>query len=130
MLTYLHPLTAALVLAFAAYVASLGIRARNDRRRAGELLRRHAQLAPWVYALILASWLGGVATTWLLRPELELAASQHFRVGVALVAAFSASALSSRWMRMPAVRSIHPWFGVIGILLAAAQIFFGLQITP
>lgn len=130
MLTYLHPLTAALILLFTAYVASLGIRARNDRRHAGELLRRHAQLAPWAYGLILASWVGGVVTTWLLRPELELADSQHFRVGLALVAAFSASALSSRWIRIPAVRSLHPWFGVAGMLLAAAQIFFGLQITP
>jgi hypothetical protein len=65
-----------------------------------------------------------------LRPELELGDSQHFRLGIALLAAFSASAVSSRWMRLPAVRSIHPWFGVAGLLLAAAQIFFGLQITP
>lgn len=130
MLTYVHPLTAALVLLMTAYVASLGIRARNDRRRARELLTRHARLAPWAYGLIVASWIVGVGTTWLLRPELELGESQHFRVGLALVAAFSASALSSRWMRLPAARSIHPWFGVAGVLLAAAQIFFGLQITP
>jgi hypothetical protein len=130
MLTYVHPLTAALILLLTAYVAALGIRARNDRRRAPELLQRHAQLAPWAYALIVASWLFGVGTTWWLRPELELGDSQHFRVGMALVAAFSASALSSRWMRLPLVRSIHPWFGVAGVLLIAVQIFFGLQIMP
>lgn len=130
MLTYVHPLTAGVILLLTAYVASLGIRARNDRRRARELLTRHARLAPWAYGLILASWIFGVGTTWLLRPELELGESQHFRVGLALVAAFSGSALSSRWMRLPAVRSFHPWFGVAGVLLAAAQIFFGLQITP
>ena len=130
MLTYLHPLTAGVVLVLLAYTGSLGIRARNDRRRSRELLARHARLAPWVYALILASWMAGVATTWTLRPELELGESQHFRVGLALVAAFSASALSSRWIRIPAVRSLHPWFGVAGLLLAAAQVFFGLQITP
>lgn len=130
MLTYLHPLTAAAVLLLLAHVASLGIRARNDPRRAPQLLRRHARLAPWVYGLILATWLAGLATTWLLRPELDLAGSQHFRVGLALVAALSASALSSRWIRFAAVRAIHPWFGVLGVLLAVAQIFFGLQITP
>lgn len=130
MLTYLHPLSAAAVLLLLAYVASLGIRARNDRRRARELLRRHARLAPWVYGLILVTWITGLLTTWLLRPELELAGSQHFRVGLALVAVLSASALSARWIRLPSVRAIHPWFGVLGILLAVAQIFFGLQITP
>jgi len=130
MLTYVHPLTAAVVLLLTAYVAALGIRARNDRRRARELLRRHAALAPWAYGLIVASWIAGVGTTWLLRPELDLGESQHFRVGLALVAALTASTVSSRWMRRPAVRSIHPWFGVAAVLLAAAQIFFGLQITP
>lgn len=130
MLTYVHPLTAALVLLFTAYVASLGIRARNDRRRAAGLLSRHARFAPWAYALLLASWVFGVATTWTLRPELDLGASHHFRVGLALVVAFTGSFISSRWIRHPAVRAIHPWFGVAGLLLAAAQVFFGLQITP
>lgn len=130
MLTYLHPLTAASILALTVYVASIGIRSRNDRRRARELLQRHARLAPWAYGLILFSWLGGVATTWALRPELELGESQHFRVGIALVAALTASAVSSRWIRYPAVRALHPWFGVAAMLLAAAQVFFGLQITP
>jgi hypothetical protein len=83
-----------------------------------------------VYTLIVASWLAGVVTTWTLRPELELGGSQHFRVGLALVFVLSLSALSSRWLRNPSVRAIHPWFGVLGILLSVAQIFFGLQITP
>ena len=130
MLTYLHPLTAALVLLLTVYVASLGIRSRTDRRRARELLERHARLAPWAYGLILFSWLAGVVTTWGLRPQLELGESQHFRVGLALLVALSASVLSSRWMRSPRVRAIHPWFGVAAMLLAAAQVFFGLQIMP
>jgi len=130
MLTYLHPLTAGLVLLLLGYVASLGIRARNDRRRARELLADHARWAPYAYWLVVASWLLGVATTWGLRPELELGESQHFRVGVALVGVLSLSALSSRWLRFASVRTIHPWFGVLSVLLAVAQIFFGLQITP
>jgi hypothetical protein len=130
LLTYLHPLTAALILLLTVYVAWLGIRSRNDRRNAKELLRRHRRLAPSAYALILISWLAGVATTWALRPELALGESQHFRVGLALVAVLTASAISSRWMRHAPVRTIHPWFGVAAMLLAAAQVFFGLQITP
>ena len=130
MLAYLHPATAGLTLALLAYVGSLGLRARNDRRQARRLLQRHAQLAPIAYALVLASWLAGLLSTWVLRRDLELGASTHLRVGLALVLALSGGALSSRWMRRPDIRAIHPWFGVAAILLAAAQVFFGLQITP
>ncbi len=130
MLAYVHPVTAGLTAVFLAYVGALGLRARNDRRRGQQLLARHAQLGPWMYGLALASWAAGVVSTWRLRHDLELAASAHFRIGTALVIALSAGALSSRWMRRASVRALHPWFGAAAMLLAAAQVFFGLQITP
>ena len=129
-LAYIHPLTAALTVALLAYVGSLGLRARNDRRRARQYLARHARLAPIMYGCAVASWLAGLLSTWLLRRDLELGASAHLRVGVALVLALSGGALTSRWMRHATTRSIHPWFGAAAMLLAAAQVFFGLQITP
>ncbi len=128
MFSYIHPILAAAVLALFGYVASLGIRSRNDRRGAAGLLRSHARIAPWMYGLVLATWVAGLATTWWFRPERALAASGHFRAAVALAILLSASALSSRWMRHPAVRSLHPWFGAIALLVAAAQVFLGLQI--
>ncbi|MBI5506781.1 MAG: DUF4079 family protein [Deltaproteobacteria bacterium] len=128
MLSYVHPLVAALVLALLGYVASLAIRSRNDRRAAPALLRQHARLAHWTYALVLATWAGGLLTMWWFRPERALAASGHFRGGVAMVVLLSASAFSSRWMESPAVRSLHPWFGATALLVAAAQVFLGLQI--
>jgi hypothetical protein len=129
-LPYIHPISAALTLVLLAYVGVLGLRSRTDRRHAREHLRRHARLGPLVYALVLAGWVGGVASTWLLRRELELGESAHFRIGSALVLALSGSLLSSRWVHRAAVRTSHPWFGAAAMLLAAAQIFFGLQITP
>lgn len=129
-LPYIHPITAALTVALLGYVGSLGLRARNDRRQAREHLRRHASLAPIAYALVLASWGGGFLSTWLLRRDLELASSAHFRIGAALVLSLSAGALTSRWMDRAAIRAIHPWCGAAALLLAAAQVFFGLQITP
>jgi hypothetical protein len=119
-----------LIVALLAYVGSLGLRARSDRRHARRYLGPHARLGPIMYALIMASWGGGVLSTWLLRPDLELAASPHFGIGAAMVLALSAGFLSSRWMYRAAVRGLHPWFGVVAMLLAAAQVFFGLQITP
>lgn len=130
MLSYVHPVIAALVLALLAYVASLGVRARNDRRRRAQHLRMHARLAPWMYAAVVLTWLAGIGMTWLLRPPAELAASGHFRIGTALVAVLSAGALSSRWMHIRTVREIHPWFGALALLLAAAQVIFGLQLLP
>ncbi len=130
MLPYIHPVTAACILALLGYVGSLGLRARNDRRRARQYLRRHARLGPIVYALVLASWVGGLVSTWLLRHDLELAASPHLRIGVALVLALSGGMFTSRWMAWPGMRALHPWFGIAAMLLAAAQVFFGLQITP
>lgn len=129
MLAYVHPVIAALTVVLLGFVGSLGLRARNDRRRADELRARHARLAPFTYGLALVTWAGGVFSTWLLRPDLEVAGSAHFRIGVALLLTLSGGALSSRWMERAAIRALHPWFGAAAMLLAAAQVFFGLQIT-
>ena len=130
MLPYLHPVIAALTVALLGYVGSLGLRARNDRRRRREYLRRHARLAPYAGAAALVTWMAGVLSTWLLRPELELGASTHMRIGALLVLTLSAGAASSRRMTHPLIRAVHPWLGATALLLAAAQVFFGLQITP
>lgn len=132
MLSYLHPITAGLALALLAYAGMLGLRARNDRRRASELLAAHRRWAPPAFWAVMLSWPLGLVTTWGLRPDLELGTSAHFQIGVGLAATLSASWLSARarWMRDPRVRAAHPWFGIAALLLAAAQIFFGLQITP
>lgn len=130
MLPYLHPIVGALVLALLGYVASLGLRARSDRRNRAKWLRRHAQVAPWVFAAVVATWLAGLAVQWTIRPPAELAASPHYRVGLALVVVLGAGALSARRMDVKAVRDVHPWFGVLAILLGAVQVVFGLQLLP
>jgi hypothetical protein len=130
MLPYFHPIVAALVLALLGYVASLGARARSDRRNRAKWLRLHARLAPWMYAAVVGTWTAGLAAQWATRPTAELATSPHFRVGVALVVVLGAGALSARWMNVPAVRAAHPWFGVLAILLGAVQVVFGLQLLP
>jgi hypothetical protein len=80
--------------------------------------------------VVLAVWATGLFSTWMLRHDLALAGSGHFRVGSLLVLMLSGSALSSRWMRRSAVRAVHPWLGAGAMLLAAVQVFFGLQILP
>lgn len=127
---YIHPVFASLVLAMLVYVASLGARSRNDRRRRTAYLAKHRRLAPWMYGAFVSSWFGGVLSTWLLRPEEDLAGSWHFRLGVAMVALLTASLVTSRWMSEETVRSLHPWFGVAAMLVSAGQIFFGMRFLP
>lgn len=130
LVSYVHPVLAALVLGLLGYVASLGVRARNDRRNRKMWLARHARIAPWMFAGVFLSSVGGLVGTWLTRPADELATSWHFRLGVLLVAVLSMSLTSSRWMDRAAVRAAHPWFGAFALLLAAGQFFFGLQMLP
>jgi hypothetical protein len=129
-LAHLHPIAGAVLIALLLYTGSLGLRARSDRRRARALLTQHVALARILYPLMLVSWVFGLASTWLLRPDLQLWGTVHLRVGVGLVIALSGGWLTARWMHLPQVRLIHPWLGAAAMLLAAAQVFFGLQITP
>lgn len=130
MLSYVHPVVGTLVLALLAYVASLAARSLNDQRNAVAWRARHARFAPWAAIAVLATGLLGLLTTWLLRPKLHVGESGHFKFAAALLMLVTASAVSSRWMDRGAVRAVHPWFGVAGLLIAAALFFFGLQITP
>ncbi len=129
-LVYLHPLAGALTIALLLYAGALGLRARNTRRGRAELLRRHARIAPVMFWSNLASWLGGLFSTWAWRPEMELAASMHVRIGAVMLLVLSASFLVSRNMNSELTRNFHTLLGCIALLLAVAQVFFGLQITP
>lgn len=126
---HLHPLTGVAVVIFLFYTGSLGLRARTGGRQRAPLLARHAALGPWLLGCMLVTWTGGVASTWLWRPDLPPGGSVHMRLGVALLALMAGAWATSRRMDLPLVRRAHPWFGAAAMLLGAAQAFFGLQIT-
>ena len=130
MLVYIHPVIAALALAFLAHTASFAVRARNNRRYRSLFLVRHSYIAPTMYVSVLVAWASGLISTWTLRPPEEFAASGHFKVGSAFLVVLTLSAISSRFIDSPLVRAIHPWIGALALLLAAAQAFFGLQLLP
>ena len=128
---YLHPVAGAAVLALLAYVASLGFRLRTARRGRAALAARHARLAPFAYAAVLASWVAGAASTLWLRDDLDFAASLHFRTGAGMAVLLTGSALTARAMRGgAAARDIHPWLGAAAVLLAAVHVVTGLRIMP
>jgi hypothetical protein len=128
LLAFVHPVLALLALVLLGYVASLGLRSRE---RGGAALRpRHALLAPWAYAAILISFALGVLSTWLWRHDLELAGGLHFWIGAAICVVLGAAALLSRRIATDATaRTVHPALGMLALLLAALQVFFGLALV-
>lgn len=132
MVPYLHPIIGGAALLVLGYVASLGFRMRTARGGRAALAASHARLAPIAYAIVLASWLAGAASTLWLRPDLEFASSLHFRSGCAMAILLTGSALTARAMRhgSAGAREIHPWLGAAAVLLAAAHVATGLRLMP
>jgi hypothetical protein len=127
-LAFAHPVSALLSIGLLSYVASLGLRARE---RGGAALRpRHARLAPWAYGAVLFSFIFGVLSTWLWRRDLEPASGLHFWIGAAICAVLGVAALLSRRIPTSAgARTVHPALGMLALLLAAVQVFFGLALV-
>lgn len=128
-LAFLHPVFALATLAFMAYVASLGLRSRE---RLGTHLRpRHARLAAWVYGLVIANVVGGLVSTWWLRPDLDARGPMHLRLGIAMVVVLTVAALLSRRIEVDATaRFLHPLLGLLALVLSVLQVFFGMPLLP
>jgi hypothetical protein len=106
------------------------VRSRRAIPSAERARRRHRALGPWIYALVLVAWVGGLVSVRALRPDLEPATTGHFTVGTVVVALFSAAAALSR--RLPGsrlARRLHPLVAGAALVLAGVQVFLGLQIT-
>jgi hypothetical protein len=114
----------------AARAASIGFRARRGGRRTLPERAAHAALAAWVWWLVLGNWLLGLATVWVYRPELELAASTHFLAGSGVLVLLTVARGLSWWIPThPWARRVHPGVGAAALLLAGVQVFLGLQLT-
>ena len=128
---WIHPLAGLLTTALALRGASLALRGRRLGPRGGKLLQQHRRLMPWVLALVVANFVGGLVSAWLWRDPEDLAASGHYQVGIVVVALFALAAVLG-WQidRAPRLRLIHPWIGAAALLASGIQIFLGLQIVP
>lgn len=129
LLAFLHPLIALATIALVYHVATLGLRSRQRR---GEHARpAHRQRAPVALAMVWLSALSGIAATWLWRDDLELGGGWHFWIGLTVVALLTIGAVLSR--RVPndeTARKVHPALGLLALLFAALQIFFGMPMLP
>jgi hypothetical protein len=129
LLSWFHPLAAAVTLALALRGAALGLGGRGVGTRAARDRAAHAALMPWVYGLMFANWVGGLGSVAWLRDDLDLATSGHFLLGSAIMALMTAAALLSRRVAVDArARLIHPWIGAAALLCCGVQVFLGLQL--
>jgi hypothetical protein len=130
-LAWAHPAFGVVAVLLAARGAALGVAGRRSGVVASRDRARHKAFMPWVYALVVVSWAGGLASTLWLRTDLPPAESAHFLVGTGIVIAFTAAAAISRRIGLePWARQIHPWIGAAALLLCGWQLFLGLQIMP
>ncbi len=128
-LAFLHPLIALATIALIYHVATLGLRSRQ--RRGEDARPVHRRRAPWALAMTWLSAASGVAATWLWRQDLELASGWHFWIGLGVVALLSTGAALSRQVpENQTARRIHPALGLLALLLAALQVFFGMPLLP
>lgn len=128
LLAWVHPAVSLAAIALLAAAASLGLRSRE---RGGAALRpRHARIAPWAAGVTIANSAFGIASVALWRPDLEVAAGPHFLLGIALVLLLCGGALLSRRIgRDERARLLHPLLGLVALLLALVQVFFGLALV-
>jgi uncharacterized protein DUF4079 len=128
---WIHPIAALLTTALALRGASLALRGRRLGPRGAPLLMRHRALMPWVLGLVVANFVGGIASAWLWRDPEDLAASGHHQMGMVVVGLFVlAAVVGLRIDRTPRLRAVHPWIGAAALLASGVQIFLGLQIIP
>ena len=128
-LAFLHPLIALATILLVYHVATLGLRSRQ--RRGEDARPVHARRAPWALAMVWSSASSGIAATWLWRKDLELAGGWHFWIGLGIVALISTGAVLSRHLpENDRAREIHPALGLLALLLAALQVFFGMPLLP
>jgi hypothetical protein len=127
---WLHPALGLATVVLAVRVAGLGLGARAPGQRGVRSRARHRAITPWLYGLVLANWVLGLATVVLVRTDLEATRSTHFVVGSVVVALFTLAGLLSRRIAFdPRARAVHPWVGGAALLLSGVQVFLGLQIT-
>lgn len=130
-LLWVHPLAAAVTIGLAARQAGLGLRVRRGGAGAAAAARRHRALGGWLYALVLANWLGGLASLRWLRPEFEVAASWHFTTANLVCATLTAALLVARRIDTdPRARRLHPALGATALVLLGVQAILGLQLLP
>lgn len=130
-MAWIHPAIGALGAVLTLWIGFLGLRSRQKRPDAATARRRHGRFAWWAWFLVAAAAVGGPASTLLFRPDLHLAESLHFGVGLTVAALMTAGWYTSRQPRLRAAMwEAHPYIGMAAMLGAAWALLLGLGRLP
>jgi len=127
---YVHPVLGALSVGLLVWVGLQGLRGRHPKPYAVVAHARHDRWVRWIYAAILASLLTGMASTFWLREDLDLAGSPHFWLGCATAAILTVN--WALWQLKDRQRSatLHRWLGIVALMMASVQAALGLGLLP
>jgi len=130
-MAYVHPIFGAVTVLLFFWVTTLGFRGRHRKPYARQARYLHGRLAWLTWYLVLFSVFGGTLSTALLRSDLHVATSWHFRVGWVLAGIMCVLAWTSRrFQRQPATRSVHPWLGIAALIIAPLLGALGFEMLP
>ncbi|MCB9779955.1 MAG: DUF4079 family protein [Alphaproteobacteria bacterium] len=128
---WIHPALGLVAVLLVLWGGWQGLTARGRRPEAPAARRRHRRLGPAAAVTCTLALVGGIASVLWLRDDMDLAATWHFRTGIATAAlAVVAWVLSWQLHRHPSRKALHPWVGIALMGAALATFFLGLEHLP
>ncbi|MEQ1506530.1 MAG: DUF4079 family protein [Myxococcota bacterium] len=126
-----HPVLGTITILFSVWVMSRGLIARRGTKASTAARRIHRKWAPWALGGMVLSGATGLASTVWLRDDLTVGETWHLAVGCTAIASMGAAGLATRaFSRDPRLRTIHPWIGVVSVVVAIAQGILGIELLP
>lgn len=134
-MAWLHPVLGICTVLLILWVGMAGLGSRQRDPSAPAKRRQHARLAPVAGVLSLLAAVAGTASAALIRDDLVVATSWHFRVGWLCAALAVAAWLSSRRIHQAPQRKrqwkkLHPWIGLCLMAAAASVAALGVGMLP
>jgi threonine/homoserine/homoserine lactone efflux protein len=130
-MVWIHPALGALAVATFLWLGVQGLTARKKRKDAPASRARHRRWSRWVFGLMVVAGLGGTASVYLLRDDLEPTRSLHFWVAWFTVMVAAGLAWSGPEVpRDEDARRLHPLFGAIAMAGAALTAAMGMGLLP
>ncbi|MCK6505387.1 DUF4079 family protein [Myxococcota bacterium] len=130
-MAWLHPVLGITAVLLILWLGMAGLRARQRDPQAPAARRSHRRFTPLAVVLVLLALAGGMGSVALLREDLSLGQSWHFRVALLCAGLAVASWLSSRRLHQdPRLRRLHPWIGLALMASAAAMAALGVGMLP
>lgn len=128
---WIHPVLGALAIAGTVWLMSRGLVARQGSKASAAARRAHKRWSWWVLGVMALAVVTGIASTLLVRPDLELGDTLHLWVGLGSLGLMALGALLTRaFTRSPALRSWHLVVGLLTVLMVLWQGVLGIELLP